>query len=414
MSTPPIASSVNTLKSVIIVTDFGHIVGGREKVSIDSALALAAAGLEVVYFCAVGPPDSRMASNGIRVICLNHYRMTLDPSPIRAAQRGLWSHVAAASLKAVIAEYDPATTVVHIHGYLNTLSASLAPIITKAGVRHVWTMHDYFMACPNMRFFDFAANQVCHRKPLSSDCVLHNCGDKNYAYKAFWLLQTLVARIGGLPANLRHVIYISQLQKQIMQPYLNANTQLHYVPNLISISRQPRIEVERNQHFVFVGRLEIEKGILDFAEAAKSSALSAVFVGDGDSADDIVATLPSAHITGWLAPKAVQQWLARARALVFPSLWYECQPLVVYEAIAMGVPVITYDISAARECITAGVNGEVVNIEQRSAGLATALNKLTDPGTARAQSIAAYDGYWQSPLSMQLHIDNLLKVYNRL
>ena len=46
-----------------------------------------------------------------------------------------------------------------------------------------------------------------------------------------------------------------------------------------------------------------------------------------------------------------------ARALVFPSVWYEGQPLTVYVFLALGAPVIVSDICAGREAVAHGENG---------------------------------------------------------
>ena len=60
---------------------------------------------------------------------------------------------------------------------------------------------------------------------------------------------------------------------------------------------------------------------------------------------------------GWRDAAAVQALMRRARALVFPSVWYEGQPLTVYEALACGAPVIVSDACAGREAVADGEPG---------------------------------------------------------
>jgi glycosyltransferase involved in cell wall biosynthesis len=52
--------------------------------------------------------------------------------------------------------------------------------------------------------------------------------------------------------------------------------------------------------------------------------------------------------------------LARAQALLVPSKWEEPFGYVNAEAMALGVPVVTYDRGAARELVPEGLGGHIV------------------------------------------------------
>ena len=49
--------------------------------------------------------------------------------------------------------------------------------------------------------------------------------------------------------------------------------------------------------------------------------------------------------------------LSRIDVLVVPSIWYENAPLVVYSALAAGVPVVATDLGGLSETIVHGRNG---------------------------------------------------------
>ncbi len=46
-----------------------------------------------------------------------------------------------------------------------------------------------------------------------------------------------------------------------------------------------------------------------------------------------------------------------AAVLIFPSLWYECNPMTILEAFASGLPVIASDLGAMREMVDHGRTG---------------------------------------------------------
>ncbi len=362
------------LERVILVSDFANVNGGQAKVAIDSAVLLADAGIDVVFFAGSGTPDPLLSHPKIRVVELGQTDILSDANRLRAAGKGIWNRAAAARLREEVRRHDPRTTVLHAHGYAKVLSPAIGPVLTNGPLRSVYTMHEYFLACPNGGFYDFQKQQICTRTALSLSCLSCNCDMRHPAHKAWRVLrQAATLGPGRMPRGLRDVIYISETQRRVMAPYLAATTRLHHLPNPITVADLPPVDAAKNEVFLFVGRFSPEKGALMFATAAKSAGVKAVFVGDGEEASAIRAANPDAVITGWQTPAQVQDWIGKARALVFPSLWYETFGLVVHEALARGVPVISGAWSAAAEVVIDGQNGWIYERPEINA-LTNALN----------------------------------------
>jgi glycosyltransferase involved in cell wall biosynthesis len=102
--------------------------------------------------------------------------------------------------------------------------------------------------------------------------------------------------------------------------------------------------------------------------------------------------------------------MREARALVFPSVWYEGQPLTVYEALALGTPVIVSDACAGREAVSGGETGFWFRSGDARA-LAARLTQLSDDALAGRMSTTAYTAYWAAPLTIKRHLATLLSVY---
>ena len=75
-----------------------------------------------------------------------------------------------------------------------------------------------------------------------------------------------------------------------------------------------------------------------FARAAAAEQVPCRFIGAGMARDAIAHVNPQAILSGWMSHRDSMRALREARALVFPSLWYETLGLVVLEAAAIGVP----------------------------------------------------------------------------
>ena len=395
------------LRQVLLVGDFAAINGGQAKVAIDSARLLADAGLKVHFAAATGEPDPLLDHPGITVEVLGQHDILADPNRMRASLRGIWNRPARKWLDGIVARFDPAETVLHCHGYAKALSPSIGPVLTDGPLPAVYTMHEYFLACPNGGFYDFQRHEICHRRALGSDCLSTNCDVRHAAHKAWRVArQAATWGPGGIPRGLRDVIYISETQRRAMAPYLDAATRLHHVPNPIDVSGLDPVRAADNDIFLFVGRLNPEKGAADFARAAAIMGVPAVFVGDGVEADAVRAANPDAVITGWQTPAQVQEWIGKARALVFPSLWYEGQPLVPMEAICRGVPVVTNDWTAAADFVAEGTTGTIYR-ERSDAALVAAMEAVLD--------LPPFDpAPWREACAPHRHGERLVETYHAM
>ena len=145
---------------VVVVADHAHINGGQAKVSIESAIGLAGRGHEVTYFAAVGPVDPRLEAAGVKVVCLGQGDIETSGKLAFLAQT-LWNGVARARLAEVIAGLDPDRSIVHVHAWAKALSPSIGAALRAAKGGRVYTMHEFFLVCPNGGFYDYPRGEPC-------------------------------------------------------------------------------------------------------------------------------------------------------------------------------------------------------------------------------------------------------------
>jgi glycosyltransferase involved in cell wall biosynthesis len=278
----------------------------------------------------------------------------------------------------------------------------------------VITLHDYFTACPNGGFFNYPKREVCTLRAMSAACVTTNCDKRSYAQKLWRTTRQWVQKHRGrVPLGVGHFITVSEFSERILRPYLPSGSRTHRVPNPVFIQQGPPVNPNMNESFVFAGRLDPEKGPMLFAEAAAQTGVTAVFVGDGMCSEGIRRKCPSAVVTGWVGRDQVIRHLRQARALAFPSLWYETFGLTVAEAAALGVPAIVSEDSAAAELVEDGITG--LHVRTGDVGdFCAKLRLLSDGQTATLLGHAAYDRYWAAPTTIEHHLDHLERVYGKI
>jgi glycosyltransferase involved in cell wall biosynthesis len=282
-----------------------------------------------------------------------------------------------------------------------------------AGLPVVHTLHEYYLACPNGGFYDYGAARNCDYKAMSLGCVAHDCDSRGYHRKLMRVGRHALMRYGGgLYDTARYLITISKLQRAAIAPYMPKDATFYEVGNPIDVADCGPKGDHAPGDFVFVGRLSAEKGPRYFAQGARLAGVAPVFVGDGPERAALEKEFPEAQFLGWRNPANVRETLRAARALVFPSVWYEGQPLTVYESLALGTPVVVSDICAGREAVSDGETGFWFRCADAQS-LAEAIARLKDDDLARRMSQAAYARYWADPLTLDRHLDAVAAVYER-
>ncbi len=403
----------SSVKNVVILNDHASVNGGSTAVALASAKGLAARGIGVTVFSCVGPVDAELAATpGVRVVCLEQSEHLKDPNPLRAMATGLFNGHAVTGLRRVLAEHNPGTTVVHAHSWTKAMSPFALGAVLEAGFPLVLTLHDFFIACPNGSLYVHGRGEICGLTPGTVACLTCDCDRHSMAHKMWRNVRTMIQnQLLRVPGRAAHFVGVSNFSLNILHPHLPVGARATVVRNPVDCIDTGMAPVVTNREFVFIGRFSEEKGVRLFAEAVRLSGVPATFIGDGDLLPELREMCPNARFTGWLSAKGIRENLLRARALVFPPLWYETLGMVVIEAAAAGVPALIADGCAATDFISDGVNG--LHFRHGSAeSLADRLRELRDDDTlAAGLGSAASRWYWDDPWTTAAHISELLEVY---
>lgn len=399
------------IKNVVIVNDFNYIQGGASKVAIDTARIIKDNGIRVYFFSAVNRQEENIS--GIQYISTNQNEALKEKNKINGVLNGIYNLKAKKKFKKLLETLDNKTTIIHVHGWTKALSCSVFDIAFKMKFKVVLTLHDYFTACPNGGYFNYKANEICHLKPLSWKCIKCNCDSRNYGFKIYRILRQFVQnKIVRLNEKIEYVISISNFSEKILIPTLNKNITVRKIYNPIEINEKIEMtNLKNNEYYLYVGRVSKEKGVDMFCQAITELGYKGVVVGDGDERKKLNKQYPNIKFVGWKDKEEVKKYMKHARALVFPSKWYEGAPLTPLEAMSIGLPCVVSDKCAAKEFIQDKKNGFVFETLE---DLKEKIVYLNEDNKLDKIGRYAYESYWKEPFNEERYIENIIKFYSEI
>jgi glycosyltransferase involved in cell wall biosynthesis len=121
---------------------------------------------------------------------------------------------------------------------------------------------------------------------------------------------------------------------------------------------------------------------------------------------------PSLHVLGPLSASQVATEMRSARALVFPSEWYEGFPVTIAEAFAHGLPVIASRLGAMAELVEEGRTGLLFrpgDVDDLERALAWAASHPEDSERMGENARRVYERRY----TPQRNFDMLMDIYQR-
>ena len=324
---------------VVIINDVSQVRGGATNVALHSAALLGDSGIPVTYFTGDHGLHSELRLRNADVVAVGGEHI-LRTALTRAALDGLYNVSAEQRLTTWIAVNDTPGTIYHLHGWSKILSPSVFRALRPVARRLIVNAHDFFLVCPNGGYFNFRSESPCELRPMSASCLLSSCDRRNYAHKLWRSARQEIRRAVFDLASGARVLAVHEG----MLPHLERGgiprAQLATLRNPVTPWHPERIEAERNKVFLFVGRLEEDKGADLLLAAARDAKVRVRVIGSGPLEGTLARNYPEVEFTGWRSANDIPALVRDARALVMPSRYREPFGLVAFEALASGLPVV--------------------------------------------------------------------------
>ncbi len=343
--------------------------------------------------------------------------------PLRLVRDTVWAPGPARELARTIAAFRP--DIVHAHNTFPALSPALAWAAAGAGVPWVQTLHNFRLVCPQgMLQRDGAACMDCvGRLPLPA--LRHACYRESRAATGAVVAMLAAHRaLGTWRRKVARFIALSEFSRGVFVagglPAARIAVKPNFVPDPLeddgvagataAVRAAEAAGAARDDALLFVGRLVADKGVGTLASIALAAPeLRIRVLGDGPEAGRL-AGLPNVALLGEQPAGRVRHEMARAAALLLPSVGHENFPRSLVEAHALGLPVFASDQGALRELVVDGATGWLLPPGDAAAWVDAIRRARAEPGELARRGRRArahYLAHW----TPRRNIERLLTIY---
>jgi len=380
------------------------MLGGAEIVVENIANNLVNDGNEVLVITTSPEKEYKEKRDGINIYRVSPFNLysTYNHQEKPALMKPLWHLLDIWNLssysvvKKILKNEKP--DIVHIHNFKG-LSISVFHAVKDMDIPLVFTAHDGSLICPRANLL--RANQEACTDP-GKICLLYGrLNRKMIDSYVDWFIA---------PSNF--------LINKLKSYNFFTNTRTTKIPLGISIEGQRSEKTYDTIDFSYMGNLSKSKGVHILINAFKNldykKARLNIYGKGIDEAEFKENSQSDSRIIfhGFLKGNDLLESYKKANVTVLPSICYDNSPMMVYESLVSGTPVIASNIGGIPELIEDGLNGFLFSPGDQKE-LTTIFEKIVeDPSKLMKMEKCASDSVVQ--FSMENHIKKLMEIYNSL
>lgn len=343
-----------------------RITGGSDRYMFSLAKLLEGHGHTVIPFAARHEKNEKSDWGA-------YFPEAIDFDSPKASQIGkfIFSKAAADNLARLIEVARP--DIAHLHIYYGKITSSILPVLRRYRIPVVQTLHEYKTVCP-------VYTLLRNNGAICTDCsvgnywraVVHRCNRSSMARSLLSGIESYVSHAYGAIDLVDQFLTVSDFQRELLVKKGLPAAKTQTLHNFMDCSEIVS-STEKGEYFLFVGRIEREKGIFTLLEAMKRiTDTPLLIVGSGRAQDDVRRVIESQRLDhvkllGFKSGVELSELIRKAICVVVPSEWYETFGLVAIESFAHGRPVLASRIGGLPEVVEDGVTGKLFepgNVEE--------------------------------------------------
>ena len=308
--------------------------------------------------------------------------------------------------------------VVHIHNFFPLISSSVIYAVASTNTPLVMTLHNYRIVCgAGLPFRDSKICTKCINSHSPLSLLIYRCY-RNSLFASIPLAIMIYVN-GSLKTwknKVDNFIVFTEFQKKIL---VNSD-----IINLSQVKIKPQFLInppslipvsERNIDAIFIGRITVEKGVEILLDAWRKWGVSApllTIVGSGPDEIALKRKFKDCNVNwvGKLCHDEVILKLRNSKLMIIPSIAFEGFPMVIREALACGVPILSSSVLPLPEIVKKNF-GDIFFENTSDSLLSCAKNLLAlPPIDLEMKSIAAREEF-NNKYTSEINFNILMGIY---
>lgn len=251
--------------------------------------------------------------------------------------------------------------VVHVHNFLPILSPSVFFAASQLNIPLVLTIHNFRLLCINgLLYRNNKTCENCISKKVPIDGIKYGCYQNSKVISIFPTISNSIHTfMKTWQLKIDKVIFLSEFSKGVFsRSHISFRPeQMNVKPNFLE---DKGFLYDKQDYFLYVGRISEEKGILTVIESFLDSGKTIKIAGTGPLQEKVLAyskTHKNIIYLGFQEQQQLKDLYLHAKATIFASKMYEGLGLVVIESFSFGTPVIGPDFGNSGQLIKENYNG---------------------------------------------------------
>jgi len=298
---------------------------------------------------------------------LEHNKNIESLNQVSVALQTIWSYSSYRKLKRFLQETRP--DIVHFHNTFPLISPSAYYACQHLNIPVLQTLDNQRLICPAASFYRNGKLCLdCLGKTPPWPGVLHACYHHSRLHTAVVSsMLTLHRWMGTWQTKIDLFLCSTNFYGDLFIQAEFPAKKIVVMPHFVQEERPMNSSKKPGDYALFVGRLDLEKGVRTLLEAWKSLKIPLKIRGSGQleqAMRDFVFqnNMMNVEFIGRLEKDQLIELRSKARFLVWPSEgYYETFGLAAVECFAQGVPVIASRIGVLTEIVEDGKTGLLFN-----------------------------------------------------
>ncbi|NGY37406.1 glycosyltransferase family 4 protein [Flavobacterium sp. XN-5] len=272
----------------------------------------------------------------------------------------IWNIGSATAVRKKIQEFKP--DIVHVHNWHFAMGPLVFREIYRLRIPIVHTVHNYRLLCPSAillykgQLFTDSLKQAFPWKAILNKVYRSSIAQTFWLAFVVWFHKKI-----GTWQKIDAYVCLTPFAVELFQQSNFRVSKEHFTvkPNF-RIAPVVDSKIEKESHFLFIGRLSEEKGIDVLLDAFKELPYLIKIAGEGplkELVEEGSKQFSNISYLGNLSSEKVVAELQKTQALIFPSVWYEGMPMTIIEAFSVGTPIIASNLGAMSSMISNEQNG---------------------------------------------------------